>query len=125
MKSKCKQCEESFKPERRNMVYCSTSCRNKAYYDRRLESEPNYLEKVRAKQIEVLEEKKRIRENKRIEFKKKKEEELRLEREQKAKDEEMDKTFDRLRNRRFEKKSPNNDLETAMKLVVGVSKLFK
>lgn len=45
----CKHCNEPFKPARRDSEYCGPSCRNKAYYDRRVTADPLYSEKVNEK----------------------------------------------------------------------------
>lgn len=49
MKKICKHCGETFKAARRDSEYCGTSCRNKAYYDRRVTADPLYSQKVNEK----------------------------------------------------------------------------
>ncbi len=34
MKKECKNCQKSFEPERVNQIYCSNSCKQKAYKER-------------------------------------------------------------------------------------------
>lgn len=53
---KCEHCEEEFTPNRKWHIYCSTSCRVKAFYERQAETD---LEK----RVEKLE-KQQLKENK-------------------------------------------------------------
>lgn len=46
MQKICKYCNETFKANVRNAEYCSRSCKNKAYYDKRVTLNPHYAKTV-------------------------------------------------------------------------------
>jgi hypothetical protein len=80
MNNICKHCNEPFKPARRDSEYCSPSCRNKAYYERRVTADPLYPQKVNEKRQLSIQKENEARERRTQEIR----ERIRKEKEQQA-----------------------------------------
>lgn len=87
MQKKCKHCQTEYRADRRNSVYCTESCRNKAYYNRKVESIPNYAQLVSGRRKLAIEKEIEIRNERvsRLQQQKKEEEQSAIEKGQRQK----------------------------------------
>ncbi|MCP9755695.1 hypothetical protein EGI26_11065 [Lacihabitans sp. CCS-44] len=47
MKKECKNCKKTFVPERANQIYCSNSCKQKAFKERKIKNQNNSEEIIK------------------------------------------------------------------------------